>query len=48
MAQALLEEAPVASRKRGIGVANDLLAVGDGQASLVPRTPPPLREAQER
>ena len=48
MAQALLEEAPVASRKRGIGVANDLLAVGDGQASLVPRTPPPLREEQER
>jgi hypothetical protein len=35
IAQALLEEAPVAGRKRGIGVANDLFAVGDGRPSLV-------------
>ena len=33
--QALLEEAPVAGCKRGIGVANDLFAVGNGRPSLV-------------
>ena len=31
----LLEEAPVAGCKRGIGVANDLLAVGRHQPSLL-------------
>ena len=36
IAQALFEEAPVAGCKRGIGVANDLLAVGDGRPSLTP------------
>jgi len=40
IAQALLEEAPVAGCKRGIGVVNDLFAVGNGRPSLVP--PPPL------
>ena len=36
IAQALLEEAPVAGRKRGICVASDLFAVGDGRPSLMP------------
>ena len=46
IAQLLLEEAPVAGCKRGIGVANDLLAVGENRASLVPRTPPPSRDEE--
>jgi hypothetical protein len=36
IAQALLEEAPVAGCKRAIGVANDLFAVGDSRPSLTP------------
>ena len=35
-AQVLLKEASVAARKRGIRVANDLFAVGDGRSSLIP------------
>lgn len=41
--QALLDEAPVAGCKRGICVASDLFAVGDGRPSLMPLSQEGLR-----
>ena len=44
---ATLEEAPIAGCKCDVGVADDLLAVGDGRRSLMLAPTPPSREEQE-